>query len=124
MSKTETGAVRNRRKAQETEMWSDEIRQVVEVFQETVHIDQVIKDPVDYVEKYEANLRSAGPTLKFLGLAISDKKSPFGWKPTSLLMDFIAERKSKKKSKPLYEAYLMEQLITDCVFGYEADRGE
>ena len=104
-------------------MWSNEIRQVVEVFQETVHLDQVIKNPVDYVAKYDANLRSAGPTLAFLGLAISDEKSPFGWKPTSLLMYFIAERK-RKKSRPLYEVDLLEQLLTDYVFSYEADRGE
>jgi hypothetical protein len=108
----------------EREMWSNKIRQVVEVFQEKFHVDQVIEDPVEYVEKYKAYLKAAGPELKFLGLAISDRKSPFGWGPTPLLIGFIAERKVKTRSKPLYEAQLMDQLLTDYVFGYEADRAE
>lgn len=97
---------------------------MVAVFQETVHVDKVIKSSTGYIEKYKAELRSAGPELKFLGLAMPDQKSPLGWRPTPLLMEFIAKRKIEKKSKPLYEAYIMEQLISDYVFGYEADRGE
>ena len=85
-------------------MWSNKIRQVVEVFQEKFHVDQVIKNPVEYVEKYKACLKAAGPELKFLGLATSDRKSPFGWGPTPLLIEFIAKRKIKTGSKLLYEA--------------------
>ena len=84
---------------------------MVEVFQEKFHVDQVIENPVEYVDKYEAYLRAAGPELKFLGLAISDRKSPFGWGPTPLLIEFIAKRKIKTRSKLLYKIAAHEPII-------------
>jgi hypothetical protein len=126
--KSHGAALKSRRalgqRKERRKMWSNGIRQVVEVFQEKVNVDRVIKDPVEYVEKYKVYLRTARPELEFLGLAIPDRKSPFGWGPTPLLMKFIAERKIKTRSKPLYEAQLLELLLTDYVFGYEADRAE
>ncbi|HSY29203.1 MAG TPA: hypothetical protein VK832_16955, partial [Burkholderiaceae bacterium] len=52
-----------------------------------------------------------------------DKKSPFGWGPTPLLMELIVERTTAEKAKPLYDADIMYQLLCDAVFGYEAERG-
>ena len=98
--------------------WSNDIRQIVDLFHSRLHVGEVIKDPVDYVEALEPELRAAGPELKFLQLAVPDKKSPFGWKPTPRLMEFIAERKNRKKSKRLYEADIMWELLSDYAFGY------
>jgi hypothetical protein len=99
-------------------MWSNDIRQIVDLFHSRLHFGEVIKDPVDYVEALKPELRAAGPELKFLQLAVPDKKSPFGWKPTPRLMEFIAEPKTRKKSKRLYEADIMWELLSDYVFGY------
>jgi hypothetical protein len=127
METKKTGAVRNQRKAQETKMWSNDIRQVVGIFQERFHADEVIMDAAKYVARYQSELKAAGPELAFLQLASPDEKSPFGWKPTARLMELIAARtKSKKfkKLKRLYEADIWYQLLNDYVFGYESDRGE
>ena len=78
MGTIKTGAVRNRRKAQETKMWSDDIRQIVAIFQEQFQAGGVIMDPAKYVAKYQSELKAAGPELTFLQLAGPDKKSPFG----------------------------------------------
>jgi len=79
-------------------------------------------DPAKYVAEYKSELEDAGPELTFLGLAKPSKKSPFGWQPTPRLMEFIAKRKTAKKSKRLYEADIWYQLLTDYVFGYKSDR--
>ena len=102
---------------------SDDIRQIVDLFHNRLHFGEVIKDPIDYVEALKPELRAAGPELKFLQLAVPDKKSPFGWKPTPRLMGFIAERKNRKKSKRLYEADIMWMLLNDYVFGYRNRAG-
>jgi hypothetical protein len=99
-------------------MWSNDIRQIVNLFHSRLHVGEVIKDPVDYVDALKPELRAAGPELKFLQLAVPDKKSPFGWKPTPRLMEFIAEPKKRKKSKRLYEADVMWGLLSDYAFGY------
>jgi hypothetical protein len=99
-------------------MWSGDVRQIVDLFHGRLHFGEVIKDPVDYVEALKPELRAAGPELKFLQLAVLDRKSPFGWKPTQHLMKLIAERKSRKKSKRLYEADIIWELLSDYAFGY------
>jgi hypothetical protein len=100
-------------------MWSNDIRQIVELFQSRVHVQKVINDPVEYVKVFERMLRALGPELKFLQLAVPDKKSPFGWKPTPRLMQFIAKRKHhRKKSKPSYAADTMWYLLSDYALGY------
>src|SRR5450759_4826791 len=106
------------------EMWTNNIRQVVEIFQQVFQVTKVIKDPVKYVEEYKGELRAAGPELEFLQLAKPDKKSPFDWSPTPLLMEIIADRKMAKKAKPLYEADILYQLLDDYVFGYKSNRAE
>jgi hypothetical protein len=109
-------------KLQREAVWSNDIRQIVKLFQETFQLGDVIRDPVEYVKEYKSQLRAAGPELKFLQLAKPDKKSPFGWRPTPLLMKLVAERGTTEKGRPLYEVDLMYQLLCDYVFGYKADR--
>jgi hypothetical protein len=122
MATMKTSTVRNQRKGLETKMY-DNINKIVAIFQERFHAGEVIMDPAKYVAEYKEELEAAGPELTFLQLATLDKKSPFGWKPTKLLMEFIAKRKTAKKSKRLYEADTWYQLLTDYAFGYESDRG-
>ena len=124
MGTIKKAAARNRRKAPETKAWSDDIRQVVGIFQERFHADEVIMDAVKYVATHQSKLKAAGPELTFLQLASPDKKSPFGWKPTARLMELIAARTKAKNYKRLYEADIWNQLMLDYVFGYESDRGE
>lgn len=57
-------------------MWSNDIRQIVELFHSRSHFGEVIKDPFDYVEALKPELRAAGPELTFLQLAVLDKKAP------------------------------------------------
>jgi hypothetical protein len=124
MGTIEVGAVRNRRKVQETKMWNDDIRQIVAILQEQFHVGEVKTDPVEYVAQFKKQLEAAGSELKFLQLATPDKKSPFGWKPTPRLMELVAKRKTAKKPKRLYEADIWYQLLDDCVFGYNSDRDQ
>jgi hypothetical protein len=126
-SENMTGTNRSRempRTSGSEKMWSNDIRQIVDLFHSQLHFGEVIKDPVDYVEALKPELRAAGPELKFLQLAVPDKKSPFGWKPTPRLMEFIAERKNRKKSKRLYEADIMWELLSDYAFGYGNSAGK
>jgi hypothetical protein len=102
-------------------MWSDDIQQIVNLFHNRLHFGEVIKDPVDYLEALKPELRAAGPELEFLQLAVPDKKSPFGWRPTALLMEYIAEGNT---TKPLYEVDIFWELLADSVFGYKARRKE
>lgn len=104
-------------------MQSSDIRQVVGILQERFQVGEVITDPILYVEEYRSEIQAAGRELEFLQLAYSDNGSPLGWRPTPLLMKFIARRCSARKAKPLYGAAIMYNLLADCVFGYRADRG-
>ena len=105
-------------------MWSKDIKQLVVLFQETFQAGEVIKDPAEYVAKYRRHIKAAGPELTFLQLATPDKSSPFGWKPTPLLMEFIAERKTSKKLRRLYQANMWWQYLADYVYGYRSDRSD
>jgi hypothetical protein len=105
-------------------MWTDDIRQIVNLFQSQLHFGEITKNPIDYLEALKPELRAAGPELEFLQLAEFDKKSPFGWKPTPRLMEFITERMNRKKSRRLYEADIMWGLLGDYAFGYGNDGGK
>lgn len=111
-------------KTRVAKMWSEDIQKLVALFVERFQAGEVITDPVEYVAKYKGRIKAAGPELAFLRLATPDKISPFGWKPTPLLMELIVKRKTTKKSKPLYEADLWWQYLADYVFGYRSDRTE
>jgi hypothetical protein len=121
MATIETGT---RRKTEAKKIWDDSTYQIIAILQETFHVGEVIMEPAKYVTKYKDQLEAAGPELAFLQLATPSKKSPFGWQPTPRLMEFVAKRKTAKKSKRLYEADIWYQLLTDYAFGYESDRGE
>jgi hypothetical protein len=105
-------------------MPSDDLQQIMTLFHSRLHFGEVIKNPIDYLTALELELRAAGPELQFLQLAVFDKKSPFGWKPTPRLMEFITERKNRKKSRRLYEADVMWGLLGDYAFGYGNDGGK
>jgi hypothetical protein len=105
-------------------MWTDDIRQIVALFQSRLHFGEVIKNPIDYLKALKPELRAAGPELEFLQLAVPEKNSPFGWKPTPRLMELIAEPNNRKKSRRLYEADAMWGLLGDYAFGYGNDGGK
>jgi hypothetical protein len=102
-------------------LWSNDIQKVVELFHKRIHVGEVIKHAIEYVEAYKPELRAAGSELQFLQLAVADNKSPFGWKPTALLMEYIAEGNT---TKPLYPHEIFWELLRDSVFGYEDRRKE
>ena len=80
-------------------MWSDDIRQIVELFHSRPHVGEVIKDPVDYVEALKPELRAAGPELKFLQLAVPDKRAPLvGSQPRVLSVLSPSPKAGKKQS--------------------------
>lgn len=124
MSANTTRAVRNQLNTQTTKMWSEDVKQLVALLQENFQAGEMIKDPAEYVAKYRWSIKAAGPELTFLQLATPDKSSPFGWKPTPLLMEFVAKRKTAKKMRRLYQANMWWQYLADYVFGYRSDRTE
>jgi hypothetical protein len=97
----------------------NDIQLVVEIFQQIYQPQgEVIDNPTEYVKRCKKLIKSAGPELNFLGLAHPDKKSPFGWRPTSRLRTYIAQRLLGKKSKGLlYEAEPMYEILRDYIFG-------
>jgi hypothetical protein len=108
-------------KSHVTKMGED-IRKVVAIIHKYFYTGEVIKDLEKYVEHYKPEFQAAGPELKFLGLAKIDRRSPLGWAPTTLLMDFVSGNIAPKESKLLYEAFIFWELLEDCVFGYNSDR--
>src|SRR5665213_3894431 len=101
-SKMKNRNIKRTAKLHREAIWSNDIRQIVKIFQETFQAGDVISDPVQYVEEYKSYLIAAGPELKFLQLAKPDKESPFGWSPTPDLKELIAERGTAEKGKLLY----------------------
>jgi hypothetical protein len=54
-----------------------------------------------YVKRFEKEIRGMGQVLEWLNLAIRDKNSPLGWKPSHDLMSLIAKPHKRSKSKKL-----------------------
>jgi hypothetical protein len=104
-------------------MWDTDIQLVVKIFQQIIPLEEV-ETPVEYLERHKHLIAAAGRELEFLQLAMPDNKSPLGWRPTPLLMKFMAKRRTAKKAKPLYPAAIMFNLLADYVNGYSADRGQ
>lgn len=95
-----------------------DIQLIIEIFQQIYQPPgEAIDNSIEYVKRYNKFIKIAGPELNFLQLADPDKQSPFGWRPTSLLMAYIAQRLTGKKSKRLYEAEPMYDLLRDYIFG-------
>jgi hypothetical protein len=55
-----------------------------------------------YVKRFEKEIRGTGQVLEWLGLAIRDKNSPLGWKPSHDLISLIIESRKHSKSKKLH----------------------
>jgi hypothetical protein len=55
-----------------------------------------------YVKRFEKQIRGMGQVLEWLALAIRDKNSPLGWKPSHDLISLIAKPHKPSKSKRMY----------------------
>jgi hypothetical protein len=51
------------------------------------------------VKRFEKQIRGMGQVLEWLGLAIRDKNSPLGWKPSHDLMSLIAKPHKRSNSR-------------------------
>jgi hypothetical protein len=54
-----------------------------------------------YVKRFEKEIRGGGQVLEWLGLAIRDKNSPLGWKPSHDLISLSMESRKHSKSRKL-----------------------
>jgi hypothetical protein len=91
---------------------------IVTMLQEVFHVGSVEPNPKKYVKKYKQQIKEAGKVLEYLGLAQQSKKSVIGWRPTSLFMEILAERVSKRQAIRGYgEEEMMIDLLFDAVFG-------
>jgi hypothetical protein len=75
-------------------MLKSDIHLVVRIFQPYIDGADTL-DAVEFAKKYDRELRNAGLMLKYLGLSAESAQSPFGWKPTRLLMDIVTRRLSQ-----------------------------
>jgi hypothetical protein len=92
-------------------MWDNDVQLVVKIFQQILPLRQM-DNSVDYLERHKGEIEAAGRQLKFLQLVKFDKKSPLGWRPTELLLKYLAERVTVRRSRrPLYEASSMYLLV-------------
>jgi hypothetical protein len=57
------------------------------------------KSAATYVKRFEKQIRGTGQVLEWLGLAVRDKNSPLGWKPSHDLISLIAKPHKPSKSK-------------------------
>ena len=100
-------------------MLNNDIYLIVEIFRRSFLLEgRETNDPVQYVELYAKQLEDAGKVFEFLQLARPDVKSPFGWRPTHLLIELIALRaiKSAPRQK-FYECVWALSILRDVVFG-------
>jgi hypothetical protein len=73
-----------------------------------------------YVKRFEKQIRGTGQALEWLGLAIRDKNSPLGWKPSHDLISLIAKPHKPSKSKkscPSAEDDEVFDMILDAAVG-------
>jgi hypothetical protein len=107
-------------------MLDGDIYLMIAIFQEAYQADEFISDPVVYVRKYKFQIKVAGQLLEYLGLAVRDKRSPLGWKPTHDLLKIAAEKLTRTGSsaEPVARDEFMVDLLTDTVLGdYNDGRG-
>ena len=73
-----------------------------------------------YVKRFEKQIRGTGQVLEWLGLAIPDKNSPLGCKPSHDLVSLIAKPHKPSKSKkscPSAEDDEVFDMILDAAVG-------
>jgi hypothetical protein len=75
----------------EKTMCDNDIQLIMNIFLQILPPGEV-ESSHEYLERHKQAIKAAGRELKFLRLAEPDEKSPFGWRPTKLLIKFVAER--------------------------------
>ena len=77
-------------------MFDNDTQLMVSILQEVFQLEGYEEhDPVKYVKTYEWEIEEVGQLLAYLGLAKPDTQSALGWRPTHLLLDQRAVRRSK-----------------------------
>ena len=96
-------------------MFDQDTQRLVRIFQKVFNLSYVERDQVKYVKRYAWQIEWAGRLFQFLHLAKRDKRSPLGWRPTSLLLN-IMNKQSARKSKPSRKPIpMLNQLIVDLI---------
>ena len=106
-------------------IFDQDTQRLVRIFQRVFDPGYVELDQVKYVKQSASAIESAGQLFEYLGLAVPDKQSPLGWRPTPLLLDMINKqpsRKSRWSDKPTpTKDELLFYLMQDSVFGAGSD---
>src|SRR5579863_7751563 len=92
---------------------------MISIFQKSAEVGESEPvEPEEYLDQYKDQIKAVGVLFEYLGLAKSKPKSPLGWKPTGLLVKFIAERVCNEgaKEEPVGNAFLVT-LMMDAAFG-------
>ena len=105
-------------------MFDKDTQRLVRIFHKAFHLRYVERGQVKYVKQYAGHIEWAGRLFQFLHLAKQDKRSPLGWRPTPLLLDFMNKQKARK-SKPSHKPIpmvnkLVVDLLQDAVIGDES----